>query len=231
MGDRERAAQQLPPGRHGLPRDYVEGNQRGRILSAVAQVAAETGYGELTVEAVISRAGISRRTFYQHFSKKEDAFLAAYDSFAALVLQRVEQAQRSSETELSGLAEATLRAVLELLAEHPAEAHMLVVEVLAAGPKAIERRNASLRLIIGLVHETTCAIAKSQGAPQSPEITAETVVGGLVEVVYSRIQRGEAARLPELLPDLVYCALLPYVGPATAAAEHQRLAARYAGRT
>ncbi|SFA93518.1 transcriptional regulator, TetR family [Amycolatopsis marina] len=228
MGEQERAAQQLPPGRHGLPRDYVAGNQRARILTAVPRVVAETGYGEMTVEAVISRAGISRRTFYQHFSKKEDAFLAAYDAFAALVVERVEQAQRSSGTEFSQLAEAALRAVLELLAEHPAEAHMLIVEVLAAGPKAIERRNASLRLIIGLVHETTCAIAEAQGAPPSPEITAETVVGGLVEVVYSRIHRGETTQLPELLPDLVYCALLPYIGPTAAAVEHQRLADQYA---
>lgn len=230
MGEQERGARQLPPGRHGLPRDYVSDNQRMRILGAVARVVADTGYGDMTVEMVISAAGVSRRTFYQHFSKKEDAFLAAYDAFAARMLERVEQAQLSSGTDFSLQAEASLRAALELLAEHPAEAHMLVVEVLAAGPKAIERRNASLRLIIDIVNRTTCAIADAQGTQPSPMITAETVVGGLVEVVYSRVQRGETSLLPDMLPDLVYCALLPYIGPTAAAAEHHRLAAPSAER-
>ena len=219
---RERGPQQLPPGRHGLPRDYVAENQRERILTALAQVVAESGYADLTVEAVVARAGVSRRTFYQHFSNKEDAFLAAYGAFAACVLERVEQAQRS-ETNFARQAEAILRAVLQQLADNPAAAHMLVVEVLAAGPKAIERRNAALRLMTEIVNRTTCALAVEQGQQPPPMITAETVVDGLVEVVYNRVQRRETSALPQLLPDLVYCALLPYVGSAAAAAEHSRL--------
>src|SRR5262252_3529543 len=75
-----RRPDQLPSGRHGLLRSFVAANQRERILSAVAQAAAELGYAEMNVEAVIARAGVSRRTFYEHFRNKEDAFLAAYDA-------------------------------------------------------------------------------------------------------------------------------------------------------
>src|SRR6516164_3645667 len=71
---------QLPSGRHGLLRSFVAANQRERILSAVAEAVAELGYAEMSVEAVITRAGVSRRTFYEHFKNKEDAFLAAYDT-------------------------------------------------------------------------------------------------------------------------------------------------------
>lgn len=223
MRIRERNPQQLPPGRHGLPRDYVAENQRERILTALTQLVAEIGYAEMAVATVVTRAGVSRKTFYQHFSNKEDAFLAAYDTFAARVLEQIKQAQRS-EGEFLRQAEAILRTVLELLADHHAEAYLMVVEVLTVSPKTIERRNTALRTVIDTVHRTTCALAAEQGTQPPTTITAETVVGGLVEVLYNRIQCGETSTLPELLPDLMYCALLPYVGPAAATAEHRRLA-------
>src|SRR5215475_6477803 len=75
-----RRPDQLPGGRHGLLPSFVAANQRERILSAVAQATAELGYAEMSVEAIITRAGVSRRTLYEHFKNKEDAFLAAYDA-------------------------------------------------------------------------------------------------------------------------------------------------------
>ena len=71
------------PGRHGLPRAFVVENQRERILPAVADVTSVAGYREMTVEDVIVTAGISRRTFYEHFTNKDDAFLAAFDAVLA----------------------------------------------------------------------------------------------------------------------------------------------------
>lgn len=221
---RERGRQQLPPGRHGLPRDYVADNQRDRIRAALTTVVARHGYAELTVEAVVAAAGVSRRTFYQHFGNKEDAFLAAYDAFAAQVLAAAEAANRS-ETDFVRQVGATLRAVLDLLADHPDEAYLLVVEALVVSPTAVERRSAALRLLTETVHRTTCELAVAQGKQPPPMITAEAVVGGLTEVVYNRLQRGQADQLRDLLPDLAYCALLPYVGAEAAAAEHDRLTA------
>src|SRR5258708_3894882 len=91
-GDSRRLPQQLPSGRHGLLPSFVAANQRARILSAVAQAAAGLGYAEMNVEAVIARAGVSRRTFYEHFKNKEDAFLAAYDT---VVRQQARQIRRA----------------------------------------------------------------------------------------------------------------------------------------
>jgi hypothetical protein len=42
-------------------------------------------------------------------------------------------------------------------------------------------------------------------------------------VIYTRVVRGDIRDLPELLPDLVWSALLPYAGPEAALAEYQRL--------
>src|SRR5262245_30066555 len=63
-----RRPHQLPAGRHGLTRSYVLSNQRDRIVGSVIEEVSETGYAGLTVRGVVERAGVSRRTFYEHFS-------------------------------------------------------------------------------------------------------------------------------------------------------------------
>lgn len=213
-----RRPQQLPPGRHGLTRSFVERNQRGRILAAVAAEASESGYAAMTVESIISQAGVSRRTFYEHFKNKHEAYLAAYDEAAARLVRRVVTAVDATEG-FAKRTEAGLRALLSFLADDPAVARMCIVEVMAAGPEAIERRGASVRAFAALVDQH----ARELLDQQVPLLTAETIVGGVYEVVYTRVLRGETASLPQLLPDLVYSALLPYIGQAEALEERRRM--------
>ena len=84
-----RTAEQLPRGRHGIPREEVLASQRGRMLVAMTEAVAERGFAKVTVADVIRRAGVSRETFYQHFSDKDDAFLAALDGAAQLLAGRL----------------------------------------------------------------------------------------------------------------------------------------------
>lgn len=67
----------LPRGRGALPREQVIYIQRMRILDALVNIVAERGCGEISVGDVISRAGVSRTTFYSVFGAKREAFLAA----------------------------------------------------------------------------------------------------------------------------------------------------------
>ncbi len=213
-----RRPQQLPPGRHGLTRSFVERNQRERILAGVAIEASESGYAAMTVESIISRAGVSRRTFYEHFKNKHEAYLAAYDEAAARLVRRVVTAVDAADGFVRRT-EAGLHALLSFLATDPAVARMCIVEVMAAGPDAIDRRAESVRAFAALVDRHARDLLEGQ----VPLLTAETIVGGIYEVVYTRVLRGETANLPELLPDLVYSALLPYLGQPAALAERRRM--------
>jgi AcrR family transcriptional regulator len=216
---RGREAHQLPPGRHGLPRAFVAQNQRERILSAVADVASAAGYRDMSVEDVIVTAGVSRRTFYEHFKNKEDAFLAAYDEVVSQLLAAVREAFESEDDVLGRLREG-LAAFLNFIASEPAFARMCIVEALAAGPEAVSRRNAAMTAFAQIIDEQ----ARELGTPlKPPALTAETIVGGIYEVVYTRVVRGEIRDLPSLLPDLVYSAMLPYAGPDAALTEYRRL--------
>jgi AcrR family transcriptional regulator len=214
-----RGPQQLPPGRHGLSRSFVVSNQRERILAAVADECSATGYAAMSVEDIVVAAGVSRRTFYDHFKSKADAFLEAYDAAVEQVFERVKVAYGAAG-DFADRVRASIQAFLAYLASEPAFADMCLVEVMAAGPDAIDRRNAAMKGFVELV-ETNASTLPADHRP--PPLTAETIIGGIYEVVYARVVRGEADELPALLPDLMYSALLPYLGHEQAAAERLRL--------
>src|ERR687883_326916 len=83
----------LPRGPHNLTRDHVLTSQRERMIDAMADVVAAKGYAATTVGDVVAGAGVSRKTFYEHFRDKEDCFLAAFDSGLDLVLGAIHAAQ------------------------------------------------------------------------------------------------------------------------------------------
>lgn len=205
---RSRDPQQLPPGRHGLPRSYVAANQMRRMLDAVATVVSEKGYVAMSVGDIIKAAGVSRRTFYDNFNNKEEAYLASFDSIADELLTKVTAAYASSKSFVDGVT-ACMREFLELAADQPGYAQMCIVEVLAAGPTAIARRNAMMGALVAVLDEGAKTLPDSL---RPPPLTAEIVIGGAYEVVYSRVLAGEATSLPSMLPDLAYSVMLPYVG-------------------
>ena len=211
-----RPATQLPSGPHGLPRGYVVRNQRERILGAVVNVVADRGYADMAVKDIIGYAGVSRRTFYERFGNKEDAFIAAYDLIAAQLLAavRVQFGKGSTWVERIRLG---LDALLRSLADEPRLARVCVVEVFTAGPNALARRDAAMESFRELLVPEADECPAGQAVPA---LSGETLVGGVYEVVSDRVHRGETRRLPSLLPDLLYVFVLPFAGRGAARAEY-----------
>jgi AcrR family transcriptional regulator len=210
---RQREPYQLPAGRHGLSRQFVVSNQRERILAAVADVCSAVGYVAMSVEDIVVTSGVSRRTFYDNFRGKEDVYLAAFDEATRQLLERVGAAYEGADG-LVAKTRASLGAFLTFIAEEPAFADMCIVEVMAAGPVAIERRNRTMMAFSEMIEGAAAAELPKSKLP--PALTAETLVGGIYEVVYSRVLQGRGGELPDLLPDLLFSVLLPYVGQETA---------------
>jgi AcrR family transcriptional regulator len=208
----------LPRGRHGLPREAVADSQRARILAAMIGVVAARGYTDTRVIDVIGAAGVSRKTFYELFDSKEDCFLAAYDILVGQLLEEAEAGFAAGPgTAWPERVENGLRAVLGHLAAHPEEARFALVEVLAAGPRALARRDAALRQFTGFI-ET----GRSETTVDLPGSTAQTIAGGITELVYSEVLHGAVARLPARLPELVFLIVLPFLGAERAAEERDR---------
>jgi AcrR family transcriptional regulator len=210
--------QQLPRGRHGLPREAVAESQRSRILEAMVEVTAERGYAECQIAHVIAYAGVSRKTFYELFSDKEDCFLAAYELWLGRLLSTTAEAYESGAREawVDGIQEG-LAAFLDFIAQHPAPARFCIVEVLAAGPRALARRDAGIRQFTYLIDA-----GRAETSAQLPGITALAVVGGIHELLYSEIIHGATAQLPGRLPELVFWIVQPFLGGERAAEERDR---------
>ena len=194
---RPRAPHQLPPGRHKLGRSFVEANQRERILEAVTDVTSLAGYTEMSVEDILGTAGVSRRTFYDTFGGKEEAFLAALDGIGEQLLARVQAAYAGNDTFAGGVRDC-LATFLDFITTDPRYGDMLLVESLAAGPAAIERRNMTMKRFAEMLRSAADRLKTTR---RPPDLTAETIVGGIYEVVYSRVIAGEVRELPALLQD------------------------------
>ncbi len=185
-------------------RSFVAANQRERITAAVGQAAAELGYAEMSVEAIVARAGVSRRTFYQHFKNKEDAFLAAYD---AVVRQQSRHIRRAyfEETTVQQRLRAGIRAYMEFIASEPGLARMCIVEVLAAGPRAMAKRAEAMQMFAEIIEDN---IHELIPGCRRAALAAETIVGGIHEVVLSRILADRIDELPSLVDDLLAAILM-----------------------
>ena len=193
-------------------------SQRNRIHQAMIEVVSERGYPETRVVDVIGVAGVSRKTFYELFESKEDCFLAAYDVLLENLLGDTSNAfeSKSGEPWAERIA-AALEVLLDHLSEHPDEARFAIVEVLAAGPKALSRRDAALRQFTGFLEG-----GRSETSVELPGITSISIAGGINELLYSEILHGAAGRLPSRLPDLMFWVTLPFLGAEGAAAERER---------
>jgi AcrR family transcriptional regulator len=185
----------------------------------MVEVVSERGYPETRVVDVIGVAGVSRKTFYELFDSKEDCFLAAYDALLDILLEEVADAfEAKTGSPWADRVAAALEVLLHHLSKHPDEARFAIVEVLAAGPKAHNRRDAALRQFTGFLEA-----GRSETAVELPGITSIAIAGGVSELLYSEILHGAVARLPSRLPDLMFWITLPFLGVGVAAAQRERV--------
>jgi AcrR family transcriptional regulator len=189
-------ALQLPSGRHGLSPEFVAAHQRERILVAFAESVAGHGYAGSSVERVAARAGVSRRTFYEQFSGKEDAYLQLYQELTGALIARVTAAGGDGAGDWP---RRCLDALLSYVAGEPLFSRLCIVDVLGAGPAAIAVRDGCLRDFAALLERLACADGAER--PLAP-LAAEGLVGAIYDVIYNRVAQDQAADLPDLLDDL-----------------------------
>ena len=88
----------LPRGTHGLDPSLVAASQRTRLLEAVGRAVAEKGYAAATIDDIVRGAGVSKKTFYEHFEDKLGCFLAAYEAASDELYEHVRAAQDDAGT-------------------------------------------------------------------------------------------------------------------------------------
>ncbi len=208
----------LLPGPRGGAAGQVTEIQRGRMLAAAVDAVDDVGYAGMTVAQVISRARVSRKTFYDVFADREDCFLAAFEQALEQAGEVVREAYAGADSWREG-ARAALGRLLAMMDDEPALTKLCLVEALAAGERVLERRAAVLDRLAAVVEEGR----REPGALDPPAVAAEGVVGAVFQVLHSRVLEGSDEPLFELLGPLMSMIVLPFLGT--------RAAGREVGRT
>jgi AcrR family transcriptional regulator len=211
MGD---PGPQPRPGGQAQGRRSVSAIQRDRMITAAVQAVEEVGYARMTVSQVISRAKVSRKTFYDVFEDREDCSLAAFEQMLADARPTVEQAYASQSHWRDGVRSA-LTVLLELMDQSPGLAQLFVVESMAGGGRVLRRRAEVVEELA-----RTIDLGRARAAGHGPPlITAQALVGGVLAVLHMRIVRNDPESFSVLLGPLMSMIVLPYLGARAAAQE------------
>jgi len=212
------AAPRLRPGPGGLPRGQVTQIQRSRMLAAAVEAVEEVGYARMTVAQVISRARVSRKTFYDVFTDREDCFLAAFEQALGQATSIAQEAYAQESSWRDGV-RAALARVLMFMDEEPGLAKLCIVEALGAGERVLERRAQVLEQLAEVIDRGRAA---TNATREPPEVTAEGVVGAIFAVLHTRVLEQGKEPLTALLGSLMSMIVLPYLGARAAGRELSR---------
>jgi AcrR family transcriptional regulator len=188
-------------------------DKRQRILQGMLEAVGTEGYERTNVQDAITKSGVYRQAFYDSFSDKEDCYLQALDAGSAWVELAMREAA-AAETTWRGRLRGALTGLLRFLDEQPEVGRALLVEVHAAGPRAVGKRTEAMARASAMMD-----LAREESEDRAPAISAEAVVAGILAVLHTRLAADQTNGFVRLLPELMYLAVLPYFGADAAAAE------------
>src|SRR3954462_4910578 len=191
----------VPRGRHAPPLEVRLSVQRRRLFEAGAAVFARIGYAEASAEAIAREAGMSKATFYEHFANKEECILALFDEAATEIMRGMAGAATDVDDSYEDRIRANVGSFLEILTKYPNSAQTLLVEIVGAGPRAAERRDAILDLFAEGLLRDNARMAERFGNPRfASKDDAFAIIGAIVELVSRQLRSGVPPRLQDLEP-------------------------------
>ena len=181
---------------------------RDRIATAIVGLVGEHGFGAVTVEAVCERANVNGGHFDRCFADLEDCFLSVHDEVAAGFCERVRAAHEAAATWHDRIWAAGW-AAMRFLQEDPLRARFLLVAVNGAGSGAQDRRDRLMQGCADLLDG-----GRGEGGRRGPmsRCTAEIAAGAIYGIVLTKLEAGSIERGEEFLSELIYMAVMPYLG-------------------
>jgi AcrR family transcriptional regulator len=159
------------------------------MVEAMLTSVGEQGYATTVVADVIAKAVASRKTFYEHFEDKQACFFVMSDQVVGEWVARTERAEAEQEEGQEAI-ETFVNELFALALESPPALRVLAVELTAAGPVGIERRERAL----GALARPLCEML-GEDSPDT-ELLGRTIVGAILRLLYAKARRGARVRRP-----------------------------------
>jgi AcrR family transcriptional regulator len=176
---------------HAMPPAVPATEARARLLGAMAALVAEKGYAAVTIDDLARGARTSKRTFYDHFPDKQRCFLAAYAAASDSVYDLVEEAAAAGPPWRARL-DTVIRTYLAALAARPEMTRVFHVEILAAGPEALDLHLRVNRRYAALLRR----IVREGGERRLAQATAIALLGAVNELVLHAVAEDRTRGLP-----------------------------------
>lgn len=190
----------------------ANGSRREAILEAMIRVVGRKGYAATSVADVLTEAGSSRATFYKHFDDKLDCFLDALQVAERRILRAAKRAC-DGEASWEECACRGLTAIVDLFLAEPALARTTLAEAATAGASARQRYWRAAGRLAQLLEEQSAPPRRDE-LPSSTGLMAVAAVAGLI---FDELKAGRESGLRQILPELEFALLVPYLGPRGAA--------------
>lgn len=208
----------LRPG-PGMSPDEVASHQRARIHGAMIEIVSEQGYDAVTVRRLSHLAGVSTRSFYEHFQSKEECLLATHELIVQRATARVAASQRGVHDWRERLRAAFIAFANEIESE-PRAARLALLDASAAGPAALERMRSAEVAFEAMIVES---FARVPGGTQMPSLLIKGIVSGAAGMARTRLAiHGDGAHLSEFARELFEWTLSLYSSEMTELAELDR---------
>ena len=190
----------LPRAPRPTARAERRASQRERLLVGIADCVAEDGYAAASVARIARHAGVSTRTFYEHFTDKEDCLLAAYDVAVETAVGRLQAAYAPALPWRDRLGQ-LLQAWFELLASEPSFTRIYALEIWHATPTTQQRAVQGTSTLCAVFRQANRdAIAEDARVVAVTDDELQLLAGGTHRLMLLRVLAGETAKLPELVP-------------------------------
>ena len=170
--------------------------RREQLLDATSELVAERGFGEVTVEAVASAAGVTRTLVYKQFADLPELLDAMVEREMARALTQV------SETALTDLSQGqpvellleSLSAYLNTVRTHPTTWRLVHTPPQNA-PEVLRKRIARGRAeVLDQMIEAVRPAFADEAAPPDAELTARIL--SAIADEYARLVLADAERFP-----------------------------------
>ena len=176
-------------------------HQRARLRGSMVEIVSERGYDAVTVRELARLAGVSTRTFYEHFDSKEACLLDTLDSVIHCAAGHVvENGERGWQQQLRFL----LLSLARELERKPQLGRVALVEALSAGPMALRRLRHAEQAFEGLIEDS---FDRAPDRVALSPLVVEGIVAGLLSVARARLLAGREQELPGLVDELLEWAL------------------------
>ncbi len=174
--------------------------RREALLEAGLSALAEASRASITIDDISTRAGLSKRYFYEHFRTRNDLFVALGERLVEQVTTAARTALATPSSGALGRVEATVRSVMSVLISDPRNAR-LFVDMMVGDQLTVGRTEHAIATM--LIDTIAANVAVSDKERTRLEMAALVVIVGAAQVITEWLDGRIGLTRDELADDIV----------------------------